>query len=242
MRRTGRFLWKWTAAAAVLFIAGAPAWPAGDDKGLVPPGLPKEQQENLLNFLRQHEKPDRYVPEGARVVGPEGKVVDAPPVREPEKPAAIKQYTVQIVSHRPVPGQEEVKRVDVVYYRPNPEKGKPGITIKHTVDLATGKQVGPTEVLLNAHTPLSAEEVDEAVALAREKSPAVAELYKGREKGAVRWEYLQLLVNRKHEAHEPGDRAVRLVFQAAPAGDQPAPEPVRVIVNLTKGVVAPDNR
>ena len=66
------------------------------------------------------------------------------------------------------------------------------------------------------------------------------DLYKGREPGAVRWEYLQVFINRKHEPHEPSDRVVRLVFTASAVGDQPAPSPVRVIVNLTKGVVVKD--
>ena len=86
------------------------------------------------------------------------------------------------------------------------------------------------------------EELGEAVALAREKSPAVHELYKDRDKSAVRWEYLQLLINRKHEMMEPGDRAIRLVFTATPADDQAPPTPIRVIVNLTKGIVVPDAR
>jgi hypothetical protein len=149
---------------------------------------------------------------------------------------------VQILSHRPVPGQEEVKRVDVVYYRPNPEAGKPGITVRHTVDLTTGEQIGPTEVLVKHHTALSREELAEAVDLAREKSAAVGELYKGRDKNTVRWEYLQLLIRRKHEPHEPGDRVVRLVFTAPAVNDQAAPAPVPIIVNVTKGVVVPEAR
>ena len=40
----------------------------------------------------------------------------------------------------------------------------------------------------------------------------------------------------------PGDRAIRLVFTATPADDQAPPTPIRVIVNLTKGIVVPDAR
>jgi hypothetical protein len=210
------------------------------DNDMLPPQLTKDQRENLLRFLQRHEKPDRYVPADAKIVSTQPATLDTKTENALGKP--IKQYMVQITSHRPVPGQEEVKRVDVYYYRPNPEKGKPGITIRHTVDLDTGKQVGTTEVLLNSHTPISHEELTEAVELAREKSPAVAELYKGRAKNAVRWEYLQLMINRKHEQHEPGDRVVRIVFTAPAAGDEEPPLPVRVIVNLTKGVVSPDAR
>jgi hypothetical protein len=108
--------------------------------------------------------------------------------------------------------------------------------VRHTVDLTTGNQVGPTEVLTNHHTPLSREEVAEAVALAREKSTVIQDLYTPATKDKVHWEYLQLMIRRKHEALEPGDRVVRLVFSA------PAAAPVRVIVDLTQGIVLTDNR
>jgi hypothetical protein len=222
--------------AALLFasLSGVVTPGAGaSDKDLIPAQLPREQRENLLRFLQQHEKPDRFLPRDAKLVGSQPVPLDTSadlPAGEP-----IKQYTVQIISHRPVPGQEQVKSVDVYYYRPNPEKGKPGITVRHTVDLATGNQVGQTEVLLNHHTPLSREEVAEAVALAREQSAAIQGLYTPANKDKVHWEYLQLVVRRKHEALEPGDRVLRLVFNA------PAAAPVRVYVDLTKGIVVPES-
>jgi hypothetical protein len=228
------------ATAALLTIPSCVLRASDKDKDLIPPRLPKEQRENLLRFLQEHEKPDRYVPRDAKLVDAQPADVETKSNSAPGK--AVKQYTVQIISHRPVPGQEDAKRVDVYYYRPNPEKGKPGITVKHTVDLTTGKQVGETEVLLKRHTPLSREELAEAVELARDKSSAVQGLYKGRDEKAVRWEYLQLKINRKQQTHEPGDRVVRLVFTASVDDDQTPPEPVRVIVNLTKGVVETDAR
>jgi hypothetical protein len=227
------------AALAVLFPA-SPRGARGSDKDLIPSQFTKEQRENLLHFLQKHEKPDRFVPAEAKLVGTQPGNLDLNVESAPNKP--IKQYTVQITSHRPVPGQEEVTRADVYYYRPNPEKGKPGITVRHTVDLTTGNQVGPTEVLLNSHTPISREELAEAVELAGEKSPAIQELYKARDKNTVHWEYLQLMIGRKHGAHEPGDRVVRFVFSAPATREQAALAPVRVIVNLTKGLVEPDPR
>jgi len=199
------------------------------DKDLLPPQLKKEQRENLLSFLLKHEKPDRFVPADAKLVGTQRSDVDL--TKEPPPKTAIKQYMVQIITHRPVPGQEEPNQFDVYYYRPNPEKGKPGITVKHTVDVSTGKKVGQTEVSLNAHTPVSQDELTEAVALARENSAALKELHKGRDEKAVHWEYLQLMIQRKNETSEPGDRVVRLVFSVD------ATAAVVVIVNLTKGVV-----
>src|SRR5438128_4256965 len=105
--------------------------PAAPD--ILPPQLTKEQREHLLNFLRKHEKPDAFVPRDAKVIGPQGTGVELKAESAPAKP--VKQYMVQITSHRPVPGEEQPQRVDVYYYRPNPEQGKPGITVKHTVDL-----------------------------------------------------------------------------------------------------------
>jgi hypothetical protein len=208
------------------------------DPDVVPPQLPKEQRQNLLRFLQQHEKPDRFIPADARLLGSRPSGIDAAAAGAAGK--TIKQYLVQVIPHRPVPDQEEVKQADVYYYRPNPQPGKPGIAVRHTVDLTTGTQVGPTEVLFNSHTPISREELAEAVELAREKSTAVQELYKERDKKPVHWEYLQPLITRQHEAHEPGDRVVRLVFTAAAGKDETPPGPVRVIVNLTKGLVVPD--
>jgi hypothetical protein len=220
-------------AAAVLF-AFLGAIQAGDDE-FIPRQFPKEQRENLQRFLKDHAQPDRFVPKDAKLVDPLPDAADAKIVGTAEKP--IKQYLVQITPHRPVPDQEEVKLADVYYYRPNPEKGKPGITVKCTVDLTTGKQVDEPEVLVKHHTPISREELAEAVALAREKSPALQALYKDRDAKTVRWEYLQLMVNKKSAQNEAGDRVVRFVFTAAPASDTDEPKPVAVFVNLTKGVV-----
>jgi hypothetical protein len=224
--------------AMTVAVAAGPVSAA--DKDLIPTQLSRTQQENLLRFLQQHEKPDSYVPQDAKVVSSQPGVTTVPSVERPPG-GTIKQYTVQITPHRPVPGQEEVTQVDVYYYRPNPEKGKPGITVKHTVDVTTGNEVGQTEVLLNHHTAMSRDELAEAVALAQEKSPEVKALYQGRDKSAVHWEYLQMLVTRKTEQSEPGDRVVRFVFTAAAADGQAPPNPVAVMVNLTKETVVKDN-
>jgi hypothetical protein len=222
--------------AIVAAVPGAAAWAVDPD--LLPPQLTKDQREHLLRFLQRHEKPERYLPRDAKVIG----TLPIAPAADDRAPAApVKQYMVQITPHRPVPGHEQVTRADVYYYRPNPEQGKPGITVKHTVDLTTGNQVGPTEVLPNHHSPLSREELAEAVALARTKSPALQALYKARGR-AVHWEYLQLLVSRKRPPHEPGDRVARFVFTAPAAQEQALPDRVTVVVNLTKQVVAPDSR
>jgi len=210
------------------------------DEPVVPQSLELAQQANLLKFLKNHEAPQRYVPSGARFV-------DAPPPKADEEIQAtrakpIRQYTVQITPHRLVPGSDSIGKADVTFYRPNPDKGKPGITVKHTVDLATGAQIGETEVLTAAHTPISRDELAESVASAKTDSPKLRALYAGRDAKTVTWEYLQMKINRKSPNLDPGDRVLRLVFTATTSEGDPSPTPVRVIVNLTKGLVFADDR
>lgn len=234
-----RTSWRIVTAVFAVFSA-VPMGVRAGDADRIPPEIPKDQRGNLERFLRGHDKPDRYVPRDAKVIGatPGGSEVNV------EVPAntPIKQYMAQITSHRPVPDQPVVTRADVYYYRPNPQKGKPGITVKYTVDLTNGQQVGQTEVLLNHHTPMAREELADALALAKSKSQQVRDLYAGREDKDVRWEYLQQVIGKKHDSYEPGDRVVRFVFMANAKGDGERPAPLRVIVNLTKEFVAVDDR
>ncbi len=207
---------------------------------VLPSSLSKEQQSNLLSFLKSQATPTHYIPRDAKI----GDV--APPERDQEimatKERPIKQYMAQITPHRPVPGQEAVTKADVYFYRPNPEKGKPGITIKYTVDLSTGKQIGATEILTKAHTPISRDELAEAVAKAKEQSKAVQALYHKRDPRDVRYEYLQMKINKKTNTFEPGDRVIRFVFTANVDEKETPPKPVRVLVNLTKDTVIDDDR
>jgi hypothetical protein len=210
------------------------------DDDLIPKQFSREQRDKIQQFLKDHEKPKQYIPADAKIVGEQpGAAEKLPEVKTGE---TVKQYLVQIMPHRPVPGQEEVKRVDVFYYRPNPAKGKPGVTIKHTLDVTTGKEVGTTEVLLNGNKPLAREEVNEGVDLAKSKSEPVQALYKKYDKEAIHWEFLQLTINKKQEELEPGDRAVMLTFTVTVPKDQDPPAPVQVIADVTKGVVVPAPR
>ena len=225
----------WLVALLVL----SPAVRAADDP-VLPSSFSKEQQANLLAFLKAHQTPERYVPKDAKAADTAPSDADREITATKDKP--IKQYIAQITPHRPTPDEPTPGKADVYFYRPNPEKGKPGLTVKHTVDLATGKQVGETEVLTKAHTPVSREELAEALAAVQAKSDAVKALYQGREAKDVKWEYLQMKINRKSEQFEPGDRVVRFVFTANPVEGQKEPTPVRVLVNLTKDTVIADER
>jgi hypothetical protein len=221
-------------AVAVLTVSAVGSL-RGSDDDLIPKQFSREQREKIQQFLKDHEKPKQYIPADAKVVGGQAGASEKLPEVKPGQ--AVTQYLVQIMPHRPVPGQEEVKRVDVFYYRPNPTKGKPGVTIKHTLDVTNGKEIGTTEVLLNGNKPLAREELAEAVELAKDKSEPVKGLYKQFDKDAVHWEFLQLTINKKQESLEPGDRAVMLTFTVTVGKNQTPPPPVRVIANVTKGVV-----
>ena len=225
--------------AVGLLFGTVAALGAADDREL-PAAFSADQKANLLKFLKSNEKPDRYVPKGAKFVDEPPPDADLEVTGNTDKP--VRQYTAQITPHRPVPDQEKIDKADVYFYRPNPEKGKPGITVKYTIDLATGKQIGDTEVLTKAHTPISRDELTEAVAAAQAKIPAVKSLYEGRPAGAVRWEYLQMKITKKTDQFEPGDRVARFVFTVTPEEGQKAPDPVRVLVNLTKDTVTRDDR
>ena len=227
-----RLIPRVVAALLVLSLAGNLL---GSDDDLIPKQFSREQRANIQRFLKDHEKPKQYIPPDAKIVGGQpGATEKLPELKEGQ---SVKQYLVQITPHRPVPGQEEVKRVDVFYYRPNPVKGKPGVTIKHTLDIGTGQEVGTTEVLLNGNKPLAREELAEAVELAKDKSEPIQALYKQYDKDAIHWEFLQLTINKKQESLEPGDRAAMLTFTVTVPKDQSPPAPVRVIANVTKGNV-----
>lgn len=224
----------------LIVIAGFAAGVALADDPVMPATLDKQQQSVLAKFVREHSTPDRYVPSDAKFVDVRPPEKDESITGTKEKP--IRQYTCQITPHRPVPGEERVTRADVYFYRPNPEKGRHGLTVKYTVDLNTGKQIGATEVLTQAHTPVSREELSEAVAEAKEQSEPLKALLAGRREKDVTYEYLQMKINKKSDAFEPGDRVVRFVFTAAVREGEEPPKPVQVIVNLTKGTVIDDKR
>ena len=216
-----------TLTLGVLFAAFTTVAAADDPP--VPSTLGKEQQANLLKFLAAHREPERYVPK-------DGKVIDAPPpaadlavVGTKEKP--IRQYVAQITAHRPVPDELIPSKADVYFY-----------TINYTVNVNTGEVVGEPQVLTKAHTPVSREELAEAVIAAQARSEPLKALYKDRDPKAVRYEYLQMKINRKSEQFEPGDRVVRFVFTATPNEGEEPPTPVRVLVNLTKDTVTNDDR
>ena len=60
---------KLRSAAALALLTGAIGGLRAADKDLIPQQLPQDQQANLLRFLEKHQKPERYVPPDAKVIG-----------------------------------------------------------------------------------------------------------------------------------------------------------------------------
>jgi hypothetical protein len=210
-----------------------------DDKmgARVPAGLSKEQETKLNTFLAAHAKPATLIPPGAKVVNLNGDEVKDDKRRELGLTAnverAIKQHLVEIRLRRPAGGQAPASIADVYYFRPNPQKGKKGVTVRLAVDLSTGQQAGQPEVILDYPLAFSREELAEAVTLAREKSKEVKEFYQGHGEKAVTWDHKLPWILPKEGAHTTGERVVFLRFASGAAE-------LRVTVNLTKESVTRD--
>src|SRR4029077_10412810 len=101
------------------------------------------------------------------------------------------------------------------------------------VDLATGEPAGEPEILFNYPTPLSREELLEAVKTARAKNDKVDALCRDAEEGDIGVSPLVTLIKVAGAPYgTPGDRVVNLQFVKKSTADR-----ANVIVNLTKGTV-----
>lgn len=219
------------AAALVLgaVFAGDGDTPRRIDERLLPSSLSDAQKASLAKYLASVKAPDRFIPESARVVG-DGSVSLEP---NPVPGAEIKEYLTSIVPYRPRSADKPPEKVEVYWYRPNPKKGAPGVTVRRVVDLATGEPAGEPEVLFNYPTPLAREELTEAVKLAREKNDKVAELCRDAEQGDVEVSPLVTLIKVAGVPDgTPGDRVVNLQFLKKSTMARAS-----VVVNLTKGTV-----
>jgi hypothetical protein len=141
--------------------------------------------------------------------------------------AEVKEYLAEILPHR------TGDKADVFWFRPNPKKGLPGITVKRVVDLATGKQVGEPAAIAGYPAPLTQEEREQAVKLARELSEKVKAVYAGVEDKDVEATALFEQVTAANATEgKPGDRVA--ILQVRRKG---SPEVASVAVNLTQETV-----
>jgi hypothetical protein len=224
---------KGLAAVAVLLASGLAVGGEGDprriDERLLPSALNDAQKAKLASYLASVKKPDRFIPESARVIA-EGSVTLDP---NPVPGAEIKEYLTNIVPYRPQAKDKPPEKVEVYWYRPNPKKGEPGVTVRRIVDLASGAPVGEPEILFNYPTPLAPEELTQAVKIARQKNEKVGELCRDAEQGDV---VVTPLVSPIKVAGvpdgAPGDRVVNLQFFRKSTMNR-----VSVMVNLTRETV-----
>src|SRR5262249_18602820 len=148
-------------------------------------------------------------------------------------PGEVKEYLSAVIPHEAADRRKGPDKADLYWFRPNPRKGSPGVTVKRVVDLGTGMQVGDPVVLINYLTPLAPEELSDALRIAREKSAAARALYAGREAQDVE---VASLVHRITATGQPdgtpGDRVVNLQLRAKRTGQRAS-----VMVNLTKETV-----
>jgi hypothetical protein len=223
-----------TGLAAALLL-GAAALGGDDaprrrvDERLLPSVLTEKQKTTLADYLAGVKKPDRFIPESARFVGEGAGSLDPNPVPGAE----IKEYLTSVVPYRAAAPDKPPERVAVYWYRPNPKRGAPGVTVRRVVDLETGRPVGEPEVLFNYATPLSREELTEAVKLARAKDEKVEALCRDAERGDVEVSPLVAPVKVAGVPDgEPGDRVVNLQFLRKSTGARAS-----VNVNLTKETV-----
>jgi hypothetical protein len=219
-------------AAGCCLLVGGLRLPATADE-MVPESLPPAKKEALKAFLSKLERPAQFLPPGAKILGgpalPSGPEVDlrAAPAAE------VKEYLAEVLPHRAADRRKGPDRADLYWFRPNPRKGTPGITVKRVVDLNTGKQVGQTEVLLHYAAPLTREEKEQAIELARAKAPAVRDLYAAAGKGGVEVVALFEQISAAGVPDgTPGDRVVNLQFRKQKAADV-----LSVNVNVTKETV-----
>jgi hypothetical protein len=205
---------------------------AADDPAL-PASLPEKERQAVKRFLDGLPKPTRLIPPKARVTayGPRAAVeVDAEPAGE------VKEYLASIVPHRAA-DKGGPARADVYHYRPNPKRGSPGVTVKRTVDLATGEAVGEPEVLLGYPAPITREEREQAIKLARDE-PTVKAIYAAApdEKDVEVAVLFETVSAEGVPGANVGDRVATLLYRTK--GARPV---AAAVVNLTQQTVRPQS-
>jgi hypothetical protein len=196
----------------------------------IPSSLSKEKQERLNQFLDQvkREAKGGFILANAQIrVWAPHMTLDIPAAGE-----EVKEYLAAVNPHRPTDAAKGPDQADVYWYRPNPKKGSPGVTVKRVVDLNTGKQVGVPEVLIGYPAPLTREEREQALALAKEKVEAVRNLLKEGEKDVILEVLFETVTSEKNPDGQPGDRVVTLRIRKK--GEKKL---VAANVNLTKQTV-----
>src|SRR5262249_34585619 len=107
----------WLSAAALLSavtLAADGDSPRRVDERLLPSGLTDSQKTTLANYLAAVKRPERFIPESARVISDGSVALDPNPVPGAE----IKEYLTSIVPYRPQGKEKPPEKVEVYWYRP----------------------------------------------------------------------------------------------------------------------------
>jgi len=206
------------AAGALAALIAPPGSLRGADP-VVPSYLPDAKKDVLQKYLTGRPKPDTFLPAKCKIEG--GTVVQP----DPKSYTEVKEYLASVEPHK------DAGKADVYYFRPNPTKGEAGVTVRVTVDLATGKEDGDPIVLANYSAPLTKEERVAAIKLARAEVDEVKAMYAGGEMD-VQVVALVNTVTTAAEGRKLGDRVVRLQIRKKGMKDV-----LSVIVNLTQETV-----
>ena len=205
---------------AVMLAIAAQTSSAADD--VVPKNLPDAKREVLARFLSARKQPDQFLPSKFTfVTGADAHAM----TWDLDAKGPSKEYLSAIVPFR------DAAKADVYFFRPNPKKGVPGITVKVTVDLETGKEDDP-KVLVLYSAPLTKEELAEAVKVARATVPAAAALYAAGAPEVAVSALLETVTAVGFADRKPGDRVVYLQLRKNGAKGG-----VAVPVNLTQQTV-----
>ena len=212
----------------IFLLLGTALWLGAGraDDSVIPANLTDTQKANLKKILAAEEKPKRFIPDKAKFVGSPPEGLDQAPMPGAE----IKQYLAAIVPYTTTDPKKSPEKAYVYWYRPNPKQGAPGVTIRRVVDLNSGQLVGEPEVLFNYATPVAPEERTEAIRLAREKIPAVRDLFTDADEKEIAVDALvQVITTTGLPEGAPGDRVVSLQFRKKNSTKR-----TTVMVNLTQ--------
>ena len=182
------------------------------DDALIPQSLPKAKQDTLSQYMAKHNqlKRERLLPPNAKITNWNASRMTFEDT-DASATAPVREYLAAIVPHQAPAGDAGPDKTDIYWFRPHVKKGANGVTVKQVVDLNTGKQVGESEVLLGYPCPLTREEKQQALELAKEQLPDVKKLFEANP-DTVRVETLLETVSVEGSANALGNRVAYLRF------------------------------
>lgn len=176
---------------------------------LIPSSLPKEKRERLTNFLEQVKKQAKggFILADGNLTALDPRIKLAPTTAKDDQ---VEEYLAAVILHRATDATKGPEMAQVYWYRPHPTKGAAGVTVKRVIDLTSGKEKGPPEVLVGYPAPLTREEREQAIALAKEEVPALKDLLADGQKDVILEVLFETVTSEKNPDGDIGDRVVSL--------------------------------